>query len=68
LVFDCTGLRFVIAGDSVMTQDLFHDRRGYRNAVDLELSAKTIDTLVAMADIIGTGHDNYFLVDCVAWI
>jgi len=66
LVFDCGGLRIVVAGDSVMTQDFFLDRRGYLNSVDFELSAKTIDKLAAMADIIVPGHDNYFLVDCVA--
>ena len=30
-----------------------------------ELSARTMDKLAAIADIIVPGHDNYFLVDCV---
>jgi N-acyl homoserine lactone hydrolase len=65
LVFDCEGLRIVIAADSAITKDFFRDRRGYRNAVDFELSARTIDRLADMADIIVPGHDNYFLVDSV---
>jgi N-acyl homoserine lactone hydrolase len=65
LVFDCAGLRIVVAGDSAITQHFFRDRRGYRNAVDLELSTQTIDKLAAMADIIIPGHDNYFLADHV---
>ncbi|MDT8301731.1 MAG: MBL fold metallo-hydrolase [Sedimentisphaerales bacterium] len=65
LHFDCGGLSIVIAGDSVATQDFFRERRGYFNAVDFELSARTMDKLGAMADIIVPGHDNYFLADCV---
>jgi glyoxylase-like metal-dependent hydrolase (beta-lactamase superfamily II) len=65
LVFDCAGLRIIVAGDSAITQDFFRDRRGYRNAVDFELSTRTIDKLAAMADIIIPGHDNYFLADYV---
>ena len=66
LHFDCDGLSIVIAGDSVATRDFFGERRGYFNAVDFELSARTMDKLAAMADIIVPGHDNYFLVDCFA--
>jgi len=66
LHFDCDGLSIVIAGDSVATRDFFRERRGYFNAVDFEISARTMDKLAAMADIIVPGHDNYFLVDCVA--
>lgn len=65
LHFGCGGLSIVIAGDSVATQDFFRERRGYFNAVDFELSARTMDKLAAMADIIVPGHDNYFLADCV---
>jgi N-acyl homoserine lactone hydrolase len=65
LHFDCGGLSIVIAGDSVATQDFFRERRGYFNAVDFELSARTMDKVAAMADIIVPGHDNYFLADCV---
>ncbi|MHC4536116.1 MAG: MBL fold metallo-hydrolase [Planctomycetota bacterium] len=64
LHFDCGRLSIVIAGDSVATQDFFRERRGYFNAVDFELSARTMDKLAAMADIIVPGHDNYFLADC----
>lgn len=66
LHFDRDGLSIVIAGDSVATRDFFRERLGYFNAVDFELSARTMDKLAAMADIIVPGHDNHFLVDCVA--
>lgn len=66
LYFDCDGLSIIVAGDSVPMRDFFRERRGYYNAVDFELSARTMDKLAAMADIIVPGHDNYFLVDCVA--
>ena len=65
LRFDCDGLSVVVAGDAVATRDFFRERRGYFNAVDFELSARTMDNLAAIADIIVPGHDNYFLVDCV---
>ena len=66
LVFDCAGVRIVVAGDSAITREFFRDRRGYRNAVDVELSTQTIDKLAAMADIIVPGHDNYFFADEVS--
>jgi len=66
LRFDCDGLSVVVAGDAVATRDFFRERRGYFNAVDFELSARTMDNLAGMADIIVPGHDNCFLVDCVA--
>lgn len=66
LRFDCDGLSVVIAGDAVATRDFFRERRGYFNAVDFELSARTMDRLAAVADVIVPGHDNCFLVDCVA--
>ncbi len=65
LRFDCDGLSVVIAGDAVATRDFFRARRGYFNAVDFALSARTMDKLAAVADIIVPGHDNYFLADCV---
>ena len=65
LRFDCDGLSIVIAGDAVATRDFFRERRGYFNAVDFELSTRTMDKLAALADIIVPGHDNYFLADCV---
>ena len=66
LHFDCEGLSVVVAGDAAATRDFFRERRGYFNAVDFELSARTMDKLAALADIIVPGHDNYFLPDCVA--
>jgi glyoxylase-like metal-dependent hydrolase (beta-lactamase superfamily II) len=65
LRFDCDGLSVVIAGDAVATRDFFRERRGYFNAVDFALSARTMDKLASMSDIIVPGHDNYFLADCV---
>ncbi len=64
LRFDCEGLSVVLAGDAVATRDFFRERRGYYNAVDFALSARTMDQLAALADIIVPGHDNYFLADC----
>jgi glyoxylase-like metal-dependent hydrolase (beta-lactamase superfamily II) len=66
LRFDCDGLSVVVAGDAVATRDFFRERRGYYNAVDFELSARTMDKLATMADIIVPGHDNCFLSDLYA--
>ena len=63
LRFDCDGKSIIAAGDAVATHDFFRDRRGYFNAVDFALSAKTMDRMAAAADIIVPGHDNYFLVE-----
>jgi glyoxylase-like metal-dependent hydrolase (beta-lactamase superfamily II) len=63
LRFDCAGLSVVIAGDAVATQDFFRERRAYFNAIDFELSSRTMDKLAAVADLIVPGHDNYFLVE-----
>jgi len=65
LRFDCDGLSIVAAGDAVATRDFFRERRGYYNAVDVELSARTMDKLAVLADIIVPGHDNGFLVDTI---
>ncbi|MHC4518128.1 MAG: MBL fold metallo-hydrolase [Planctomycetota bacterium] len=65
LRFDCDGLSIIVAGDAVPTRDFFRDRRGYFNAVDFEQSARTMDRLATMADVIVPGHDNYFLPECV---
>lgn len=61
LRFDCDGFSVVVAGDAVPMLDFWRERRGYYNAVDFELSARTMDRMSAMADIIVPGHDNYFL-------
>ncbi len=65
LRFDCGGLSVVVAGDAVATRDFFRERRGYFNAVDFALSARTMDKVAARSDIIVPGHDNYFLAECV---
>jgi len=62
LRFDCDGKSIIAAGDAVATHDFFRDRRGYFNAIDFALSAKTMDRMAEAADIIVPGHDNYFLV------
>ena len=59
--FDCDGLSVVVAGDSVPTRDFWGERRGYFNAVDLKLSARTMDEISSVADVVVPGHDNYFL-------
>ncbi len=61
LRFDCHGLSVVVAGDAVATRDFWRERRGYFNAVDFELSARTMDGISSVADIVVPGHDNYFL-------
>ena len=61
LRFDCDGLSVVVAGDAVATRDFWRERRGYFNCVDFELSARTMNQLSSVADIIVPGHDNYFL-------
>jgi glyoxylase-like metal-dependent hydrolase (beta-lactamase superfamily II) len=61
LRFDCDGLSVVIAGDAVATRDFWHERRGYYNCVDFELSAKSMDKIAGVADMVVPGHDNYFL-------
>ena len=61
LRFDCKGLSVVIAGDAVATHDFWVERMGYFNAVDFDLSARTMDRIASIADIVVPGHDNYFL-------
>lgn len=61
LRFDCDGLSVVVAGDAVPTRDFWRDRRGYFNAVDFKLSARTMDEISSVADVVVPGHDNYFL-------
>jgi len=61
LRFDGEGMSVVLAGDSVPTRDFWRERRGYYNCVDFALSAKTMDRIASLADVIVPGHDNYFL-------
>jgi len=61
LSFDCKGFSVIVAGDAVATRDFWVERRGYFNAVDFELSARTMDTIASIADIVVPGHDNYIL-------
>ena len=61
LRFDCDGLSVVIAGDAVPTRDFWRERRGYYNCADFELSARSMDKIAGLADIVVPGHDNYFL-------
>src|SRR5690348_690521 len=48
--FDCEGLSIVAAGDALATRDFFRERRGYFNAIDFALSARTMDMLADIAD------------------
>jgi glyoxylase-like metal-dependent hydrolase (beta-lactamase superfamily II) len=61
LRFDCDGLSVVVAGDAVATRDFWGERRGYFNCVDLDLSARSMDKIAGLADLVVPGHDNYFL-------
>lgn len=61
LRLDCDGLSVVIAGDAVPTLDFWRERRGYYNCVDFELSARTMEKIAGLADLVVPGHDNYFL-------
>ncbi|MBL7188785.1 MAG: MBL fold metallo-hydrolase [Phycisphaerae bacterium] len=61
LRFDCKGLSVIIAGDAVATQDFWVERMGYFNAVDFDLSARTMNKIASIADIVVPGHDNHFL-------
>jgi len=61
LRFDAEGISVVIAGDAVATQDFWRERRGYYNCVDFALSAKSMDKIADLADLVVPGHDNYFL-------
>jgi glyoxylase-like metal-dependent hydrolase (beta-lactamase superfamily II) len=61
LRFDCDGQSVAVAGDAVATRDFWRERRGYFNCVDFDLSARSMDRLSSMADIVVPGHDNYFV-------
>lgn len=63
LRFDCDGLSIVTTGDAVATRDFFRERRSFYNAVDVQQSARTMDHLASIADVLVPGHDNYFLAD-----
>ena len=63
LRFDCDGRSVVIAADAAMNREFWNDRRGYFNSADFALATRSIEALVAMADVVIPGHDNYFLVD-----
>ncbi|MHC4435603.1 MAG: MBL fold metallo-hydrolase [Planctomycetota bacterium] len=60
-LFDAVEVLLVIAGDAVATEDFWIERMGYFNAVDFDLSARTMDKIASIADIVVPGHDNYFL-------
>ncbi len=62
LLFECDGMRVVVAGDAVMTRDFWVHRQGHFNSVDFEEAARTIEGLAGRVDIVAPGHDNYFLV------
>jgi glyoxylase-like metal-dependent hydrolase (beta-lactamase superfamily II) len=61
LRFDCNGRSVAVVGDAVATQDFWRERRGYFNCVDFEQSAKSMDKIGELADLVLPGHDNYFL-------
>jgi glyoxylase-like metal-dependent hydrolase (beta-lactamase superfamily II) len=58
--FDCRSQSVAVVGDAVATLDFWRERRGYFNCVDFAMSAKSMDKIAALADLIVPGHDNYF--------
>lgn len=50
----------LMVGDAVATEDFWRGSRGYFNCVDFALSAKSMDKIASIADLIVPGHDNYF--------
>ena len=60
LRFDCNGHSVAVVGDAVATEDFWRERRGYFNCVDFELSARSMDKIAKLADLVVPGHDNYF--------
>jgi glyoxylase-like metal-dependent hydrolase (beta-lactamase superfamily II) len=61
LRFDYDGLSVLVAGDAVATRDFWRERRGYFNCADFELSARSMNKIAGLADIVVPGHDNFFL-------
>lgn len=61
LRFDCDGRSIVVAGDAVATRDFWRERRGYYNCVDFAASARSMDKIASLADLVVPGHDNFFL-------
>ena len=60
LRFDSDGLSVVVAGDAVASRDFWRERRGYFNCADFDLSARSMDKIAGLADLVVPGHDNYF--------
>ncbi len=61
LLLESDGLRIVVAGDAVMTQDFFQHHDYYFNTVDPPAAVRSIEVIAATAHIVVPGHDNYFL-------
>lgn len=59
--FDCNDTSVAVIGDAAATEDFWRERRGYFNCVDFALSAKSMDKIETLADVVVPGHDNYFL-------
>ena len=60
LRFDSRGHSVAVVGDAVATEDFWRERRGYFNCVDFAASAKSMDKIAGLADLIVPGHDNFF--------
>lgn len=61
LRFDCNGRSVAVVGDAVATEDFWRERRPFYNSVNFELSARSMEKIAGMADLVVPGHDNYFL-------
>ncbi len=54
------GLRVLVAGDAVMSRGHYLARQPYADKAHLDMALHTMDRIVAEADIVIPGHDNYF--------
>jgi glyoxylase-like metal-dependent hydrolase (beta-lactamase superfamily II) len=54
------GLRVVVAGDAVMSRAHYLARQPYADKAHWEAALRTMDKIMAEADIVIPGHDNYF--------
>jgi glyoxylase-like metal-dependent hydrolase (beta-lactamase superfamily II) len=62
VLFTSGGVRVLVSGDGVMTEEFFRHRDVYHNTVDYPAAHASIDLITSRADIVVPGHDNYFLV------
>jgi glyoxylase-like metal-dependent hydrolase (beta-lactamase superfamily II) len=62
IAFNSGAHRVLVTGDAVMSKDFFIAGEGYFNAVDQEVSKKSIDYARKNFDVIVPGHDIQFFI------